>query len=306
MSKISVCIPVYNVEKFIARCLESILHQSLTDIEVIVVNDCSPDKSMDIVRDYAKTDNRIKIIEHTKNQGLMMARHTGYMAATGDFITFCDSDDTLADGSLECLYNEAIITNADIVSGVIQYIPVKGKPYCWKNRLSYGNDKKSVFKSLLLDEFGHNLCSRLFRRALLQEYKYETYEHATNGEDGMLFYQAVDNARKVVIVDSVVYEYWQNLESSSQVRLKDKALKSIALLNMIRIKTSGKYPELKKLVDKKITTVYWNLKSCGYDVHEKFSSVGLEQYCKVFGAISIMGFVGFLKMSIRLFINIFR
>lgn len=302
MSKISVCIPVYNVEKIISRCLESILHQSLTDIEVIVVNDCSPDKSMDIVRGYAKTDNRIRIIEHTKNQGLMMARHTGYMVATGDFITFCDSDDTLADGSLECLYNEAIRTNADIVSGVIQYIPVNGKPFCWKNRLSYGNDKKSVFKSMLHDEFGHNLCSRLFRRALLQDYKYETYEHATNGEDGMLFYQIVDNVSKVVTVDNIVYEYWQNIQSSSQVRLKEQALYSIALLNVTRTRTAGKYIEMKKDVDKKITVVYWTLRSQGYEVQKTFNNVGLNRYCKVLNSLNIFGVTDFLKLQIKLLI----
>ena len=149
MPIISICIPVYNVEKYVGRCLESILSQSFKDIEIVIVNDCTPDKSMDIVRHYAEVDSRIKIVEHDINHGLMMARRTGYMAAMGEFITFCDSDDTMPVGALESLYNKAIQTNADIVSGVIEYIPTKGKRYQWNNQLRYGFDKQSVFKSHL-------------------------------------------------------------------------------------------------------------------------------------------------------------
>lgn len=294
MSKVSVCIPVYNVEQYIGRCLESILRQSLKDIEIIVVNDCTPDNSMDIVRKYASEDNRIKIIEHSENHGQMVARRTGYMKATGDYITFCDSDDTLTEGALEALYNKAVAENADVVSGVIEYIPVNGKRYCWKNELSYGTDKIAVYRSVLTNEFGHNLCSRLFRREILQSYEYETYERATNGEDGMLFYQVVDHVSKVVAIDKIVYEYWQNLQSSSQVRLKEHALRSIALLNAIRKKTAGKYDELACLTDAKISSVYWGQKIDGYNIGKFYSEVGLYNYE---GLGSLLKFQGFKKTS---------
>lgn len=278
MPKVSICIPVYNVEKYIGRCIESIQKQSLQDIEIIIVNDCSPDASMEIVRKYAVSDNRIKIVEHDKNRGLMMARRTGYMAVTGDYITFCDSDDTLADGALEALYNCAVRENADIVSGTIEYVPIKGERRLWTNKLSYGNDKIAVFRSMLTSEFGHNLCSRIFRKELLQNHDYETYENATNGEDGMLFYQVVDQASKVVAIDNVVYEYWQNMASSSNVRLKEHALKSIAQLNVIRKATAGKYDCLRELTEKKISLVSWNLKTKGYDIDKYFHQVGLYDY----------------------------
>lgn len=302
MPKISICVPVYNVERYIGRCLESMQRQSLSDIEIIVVNDHTPDKSMSIVKKYAEKDYRIRIIDHDKNHGLMVARHTGYMAAKGDFIIFCDSDDTLPNDALESLYNKAVKSDADIASGVIEYIPVKGERYRWKNSLSYGSDKISVFRSLLTDEFGHNLCSRLFRRELLQDYDYETYEKATNGEDAMLFYQVVDNVSKVVTIDKVVYEYWQNLESSSQVRLKDNALKSIAQLNIIRVQTAGQYSELQKLLGKKISSVYWSLKSQGYDVRKYFHSAGLENFCSLSNSIRYQGLMETIKMLIKLLI----
>lgn len=304
MPIISICIPVYNVEKYVGRCLESILSQSFKDIEIVIVNDCTPDKSIDIVCQYAESDNRIKIVEHDINHGLMMARHTGYMVATGDYITFCDSDDTLPDGALESLYNKAIQTNADIVSGVIEYIPTKGKRYRWSNLLRYGSDKISVFKSLLKDEFGHNLCSRLFRRDLLQNYNYETYEKATNGEDGMLFYQVVDHASKVVTTDNIVYEYWQNMESSSQVRLKDAALRSIALLNATRVKIVGKYKNLNALLNKKVSYVFWDLKAEGYNIDTYFKNEGLEDYCKYTSLINNQGLIKAIKMLLKILLNV--
>ena len=276
MVKISICIPVYNVEQYVGRCIESIQNQSIDDIEIIIVNDCTPDKSMDIVRRYAAEDKRIRIIEHDVNHGLMMARRTGYMAAKGAYITFCDSDDTLPAGALEALYKKAVAEKADIVSGIIEYVPVNGKRYLWKNKLSYGTDKIATFRSLLTDEFGHNLCSRLFRRELLQNYDYETFERATNGEDGMLFYQVVDNVSKVVTIDDVVYEYWQNMQSSSQIRLKEDALRSIALLNKTRKKTAGNYNELSDLTNIKIYSVFWSLKIQGYNIEKYYNGVGLN------------------------------
>lgn len=306
MPKISICVPVYNVELYIGRCLESIQSQSLSDIEIIVVNDCTPDESMDIVRKHAGQDHRIKIIEHDKNHGQMIARRTCYSAATGDYITFCDSDDTLPKGALEALYNKAESSEADVVSGVIEYIPVDGRRYQWKNCLSYGSGKISVFKSLLTDEFGHNLCSRLFRREILQDYHYQAFEKATNGEDGMLFYQVVEHVAKVVTIDNVVYEYWQNLESSSQVKLKENALKSIALLNATREKTAGKHQELKSLVNKKISSVYWSLTSQGYNVKKYFYELDLDRYCKLSNLIESQSCMEALKMLTKLSIRKIR
>ena len=229
MPKVSVCIPIYNVEQYIGRCIESVISQNLKDIEIIIVNDCTPDNSMEIVRQYAATDDRIKIIEHDINHGLMMARRTGYMAAVGEYIIFLDSDDTLAEGALETLYVTADKEKADIVSGTIQYVPNNGERYIWNNELKYGTDRVSVFKSLLKEEIGHNLCSKLFKKELLQDYKYQTFEGATNGEDAILFYQVVNYSSKVIAIDRVVYEYYQNSESSSH-----NANNSSALNNMIR------------------------------------------------------------------------
>lgn len=296
--KVSVCIPVYNVEKYISRCIESILSQSLKEIEILVINDCTPDSSMEIVKTYAEKDNRLKIIKHDINRGPMAARATGYLASTGDYITFCDSDDALPKNALSELYSAAIRENADIVSGTIKYVPIEGASYSWVNKLLYGSDKISVFKSLLKNEFGHNVCSKLFRKELLCSFSYKIYEHATNGEDGMLFYQVVDNASKVIVINSIAYEYHENVSSSTHIHLSQKAIDNIVLCNKIREEICSKYDELKKLMFKRISINLYSYYICGYKDELKCSlnKYNMNQYLDKFKMIRYLGLYDMFKM----------
>jgi CDP-glycerol glycerophosphotransferase len=110
MPKVSVIIPVYDVEKYLRECLDSVINQTLRDIEIICVNDASPDKCTEILNEYSLKDNRIKIATHQNNQGLGPARNTGISLATADFIAFVDSDDFITSDMIENLY-EAITSN---------------------------------------------------------------------------------------------------------------------------------------------------------------------------------------------------
>lgn len=123
MAKVSVIIPVYNVELYIEECLNSVINQTLKDIEIICIDDCGQDNSMKIVEDFAKKDNRIKIIKHKINQGLGEARNTGIKNATGEYIAFLDSDDFVDLNYYEILYNTAKENNSDIVynQNIIEY-----------------------------------------------------------------------------------------------------------------------------------------------------------------------------------------
>lgn len=226
MPKVSIIVPVYKAEKYLHRCIDSLLNQTISDIEVILINDCSPDNSVDIINQYVAKDTRVLLINHEKNQGPMMARYHGYSKATGDYITFCDSDDTLPNNAIETMLDEAYRSGADVISGTVKYLMDNGDYFIWTNKLTYGKDKLSVFKSMLQGEFHHNLCSRLFKRSILQKYKYRNYENLLNGEDGLLFYQIVDNCSIVTTIDSVVYEYRQNTNSSSQRRFTENQINS--------------------------------------------------------------------------------
>ena len=113
--KVSIIIPVYNVEKYISECLDSCINQTLQDIEIIIVDDCGNDKSMDIAQEYAKKDSRIKIIKNNQNKGLFLARCEGLKSATGKYIISLDSDDFLDLKACEIAYNAAKDGYYDII-----------------------------------------------------------------------------------------------------------------------------------------------------------------------------------------------
>ncbi len=111
--KISIIVPVYNCEKYLEKCLESLINQTLKDIEIICINDGSTDNSLKIIKDYALKDNRIKILSK-ENEGLSAARNDGLKIASGEYIGFVDSDDWVADDFYEKLYNSATKYNSEI------------------------------------------------------------------------------------------------------------------------------------------------------------------------------------------------
>lgn len=123
---LSVIIPVYNVEKYIGECLESIITQSYQNIEIICIDDCSPDNSHTIIKQYAKKDDRIKYIKHEQNKGLGGSRNTGIKNAKGDYVVFIDSDDFIAD---KFCYEKAILLlekyNANI--SIFSFFELKGE-----------------------------------------------------------------------------------------------------------------------------------------------------------------------------------
>ncbi|MDR3058405.1 MAG: glycosyltransferase family 2 protein [Prevotella sp.] len=115
MSEFSLIIPVYNVQDFLAECLDSCINQTFKDIEIICINDCSPDDSYKILEQYAKNDSRIKIITHTQNRKQGGARNTGIEAATGNYCWFIDSDDSILLNACEILHDVITKTAADII-----------------------------------------------------------------------------------------------------------------------------------------------------------------------------------------------
>ena len=116
MPKISIIIPVWNVEKYLRRCLDSVLSQTLTDWQAICVNDCSPDNSQKILDEYASRDKRFVLLKHKENSGLSASRNTAMQVATGDYIMYLDSDDFIHPQTMEIAYTLAMRDGSDIVS----------------------------------------------------------------------------------------------------------------------------------------------------------------------------------------------
>lgn len=280
--KVSICIPVYNVERYIGECLKSLIKQTYANIEIIIVNDCTPDHSMNIVKEYAVRDSRIRIMEHSQNKGLMRARQTGYFAATGDYIMFCDSDDILPLNSVEKLINAAIKNDGDIISGDMQRFTNNQFFAQSHYSLPYGSDSVSVYKALLSKNYFHNLCSKLFRKSLLKDYKYITLDNATNGEDAILFYQIVEHSNKVIHIPEVVYYYRFNPTSSTQCRYTLSGINSILFMQTIRQEIGMKYPELYGVSWIFISKIINNLFASGYgreyDLNKMIKEYHLTEY----------------------------
>lgn len=273
MPKVSVLVPVYGVEKYIERCAVSLFEQTLDDIEFIFVDDCTPDRSIEILKSviekfrlrFAEKKYNVRMVRMPTNSGQAAVRRHGIQLATGDYITFCDSDDLLPSDAVETLYNCAIDSGADIVSGDMEWLYDDGTTKRSYISTPYGSDRESVYRALLSKEYSHTLCSKLFQNSLLQGHEYITLMHATNGEDGMLFYQVLQYANKVVHKNTLVYSYYQNSQSSTHVRLKEHALYSIIQLNRIRLNTCGKIDSLKNNTWVYVSEVLNGLIAQGYN-----------------------------------------
>ena len=211
MPNISVIVPVYNVERFLARCLDSILGQNLHDIEVICVDDGSPDDSIRILRSYAARDARIKIIRQ-ENRGLGGARNTGIEAASGEYIGFVDSDDWVDSDFYEKLYDAAMRTGADIACASL--ISHRGEKI--KKRIVY--DAEHIAESVQ-DRFETGQCppsfyvvNKIYRRNILQDGGVRFREHVVL-EDVEFTAKAVYAAGRMVTVPGTAYRYMFNSSS---------------------------------------------------------------------------------------------
>mgnify|MGYP003363878594 FL=1 len=249
MVKVSIIIPVYNAEKFIAQRIESFKRQTLSDYELILVNDCSPDSSLSVIKKCAEGNSKIRIIDLAENGGPMCARFEGCNIANGEYITFCDSDDELPDDALEMLYKEAKATKSDIVAGTIDFIKISdGSHSLWKSSLKYGSDQIAAMKSLLKNEYRHNVVGKLIKRELLQQYQYSNVKGLRYYEDFVLMYELVQHASKFVCINNVVYNYIQTEGSSTMLNMSSCRLDNIAYAHSLVFQlVSNRFPALMKL-----------------------------------------------------------
>ncbi|MFH0401305.1 glycosyltransferase [Streptococcus sp. A23] len=210
---ISVIIPIYYVEKYLARCLDSVIHQSYTNLEIILVNDGTPDGSVAIAEAYQERDKRIKLI-HQENAGLSEARNTGIAAATGDYIAFLDSDDWLELDAYEYLLQLLVAHDADISIGGIRRTERVVSETSSENQVELLTQKeyaKRYFK-IGSQEIHYYVWNKLYRRDVVIEVKQPKGLYA---EDVPSTFMYILNASKVAISDKVIYNYFVNLDGLS-------------------------------------------------------------------------------------------
>ena len=167
MNKVSIIIPVYNVEKYITKTIESVINQTYSDIEVILIDDGSEDSSGSICDEYAKNDDRIKVF-HQENLGVSQARNKGIDISTGDYILFIDSDDYVSNDYIEALINGAIKTNADVCCCGYTCI-TKEDRYEHNDYPECLEATREVFLNCLFSGTGGTVCSKLYRSEIIKE-----------------------------------------------------------------------------------------------------------------------------------------
>ena len=149
--KVSIVVPVYNVEKYLKRCVDSLIEQSYSNLEILLVDDGSKDSSLSICKEYELKDSRIRVF-HKENEGLGLTRNYGIERATGEYITFVDSDDYLTTDAIAVMLDRAIATNADVVIAT-HYYKNEVQEVAIPERLYSGNEIK---KALMVHMMGNN------------------------------------------------------------------------------------------------------------------------------------------------------
>ncbi len=226
MAKVSIIIPIYNVEKYLRKCLDSIINQTLKDIEIICVDDESPDLSLEILKEYASKDNRIKIISQ-KNTGLGGARDAGLRAANGEYVGFIDADDWIDLDYFEKLYTAAKDKNADIARTSYTYEYQDGVSKKEEQMGDIIQKRLANNENLQINDHSVVCCNAIYRREFLNKNKID-FQNVKQYEDVVFTAKATFLANCSVPVEGYGYHY---LKTRSGV-LSDFSIKSIP--NMIK------------------------------------------------------------------------
>lgn len=220
MPKVSIIVPVYGVEKYIERCARSLFEQTLDDIEYLFIDDCTPDNSIEILKnvleEYPHRKNQVIIHRMENNSGQATVRKWGMLNATGDYVIHCDSDDWVDVTMYEKMYNKAVDENADMV--VCGYRETDGVNNLRVGSHSFTTKNEYIARMLYMKE-AWTVWDKLCHRSLYEGIEYPKY---SMGEDMLFTFQFVLKANNVSIVNEILYNYFFNPSSITKVQSDEK------------------------------------------------------------------------------------
>ncbi len=244
MPRISIIAPVYNVEKYISQCIESVIGQSYDDWELILVDDCSSDNSGKICDEYASKDNRIRVIHFETNCGALVARNCGIQKATGDYIGFLDSDDWLEKDYMSILSDELDKRPVDVL--VFSYfLDYKNKTIPFGKTGEYTTYSKA--DAIRTIHFRNNIltcmmCNKIFSKNIIKEY--EAKAQTVVGEDYSMLVNTLLNSEKIAYLDTSLYHYRQRASSVCNIGFTDKRWATISNYYRVKDIIIKEYPTL--------------------------------------------------------------
>lgn len=276
--KISVIVPIYKVEQYLNRCVDSIINQTYTNLEIILVDDGSPDNCPKICDEYIKKDNRIKVI-HKKNGGLSDARNAGLKVATGYYISFIDSDDWIDLNMYKNLINLLVEYNADIVECEVKYA-YDDDIYIENN---YNNikclDKISAHKALIKNEIRQTVWNKIYKAQIVKNVEFEKGKY---NEDEFWTYKIIDLSKKIVKTSEIYYYYFQRPGSIMNSKYSIKNLDGLEA-KYRRLNFLSKYPDVyleakKHIVFDTLYNYQKVIKNFDYEDRIKFSKLIKQMY----------------------------
>ena len=229
MKLISVIVPVYNASKYLNRCIDSILAQTYTNLEVILVDDGSTDESPAICDSYGEKDNRVKVV-HKENGGVSSARNAGLKVASGEYVAFVDCDDSIDSNMYELLAGIMEKEKVDLV--ICDNYRHENNKITTKSKRPSGMISKEIIKDrpMLISATEINICApwnKLYKRALI-DFEFDT--NVNWGEDQLFNYKYISKIDKMYYLDKQLYHYYVYSTSLSYKAHKDYIKKSMLLV----------------------------------------------------------------------------
>lgn len=229
---ISVIVPIYNVEKYLEKCINSIIEQSYSNIEILLIDDGSKDNSLNICKEFAKSDKRIKVISQ-KNSGVSVARNKGIEESKGDWIVFVDSDDYLENNMIETLYKRIIETDYDFVitPPIFEFDKVSQRGKIFENEILFNNENKEKLKlNIICRQFNNKFYGdigaggpwgKIYRKEFIEKNNLRFKVGLKRMQDVLFNLYAAHASNKVYYSEDYLYHYRIN-ESSVCLKYNPK------------------------------------------------------------------------------------
>ena len=256
---VTISIPIFKCEKFIIRCLESVKNQTYKNLEIVLVNDCTPDESMLLVKNFmdANPDLTIKIIEHQENSGLSVVRNNGIKASTGKYLFFLDSDDEITTDCIELLVKKAEKTDAQIIIAQNRWIntfdnTTKDFGFPTITEKKYYDNHLEIFSVYSKGGFPSSSWNKLFKRDFIVDNQIY-FVPGLFAQDELWFFHLLLKTDTLAIIDDITYLYYLHGESVIFNRKKKNFENYLTILEYLtKSYKEEKNSELKMLIKNKI------------------------------------------------------
>ena len=265
---ISVIIPIYNLDKYLPKCIDSVLAQTYTNLEVIPVDDGSSDNSAQLLKEYALKDNRVKPI-FKENGGVSSARNTGLNNCTGDYIYFLDGDDWIAPNTIEKLYGYSerydVVQASHIEAHDSGLEKIPGDIIVSNKEIE---NKEEMLSGYFLGEIYESSCNKLYRRSVIGDLRFD--EGLAVAEDSSFVYNVLKNTKSIKLLDDTTYFYYIRENSCIHSVISDKHFKVMDLRDKQYKEIENNVWLFKKFIFKYAKDIFYLIHEILHDDSKKY------------------------------------